>query len=137
MIIFTTDEVYLSRSSSIGSGKICLMYTIRGLIVFRSDACKQSDQAICLTPATQAFDRFITRCLIVRTVVDYRVQRIWVSCFSQWRLIMYTALRSWRLLPLIAPFTHCILGHFAEKDSTLLSLCSMTVHLCKSMTVNP
>jgi len=39
------------------------MYTIQGLIVFRSVARIQDDQAICLTPAAQAFDRFIARAI--------------------------------------------------------------------------
>ena len=89
------------------------MYTIQGLIVFRSVARKQDDQAICLTSAVQAFDRFITRCSIVRTVVDYRVHRIWVSCFLL--NYVYSSLKL-ALAPFNSPFTHCmILNHFIRR----------------------
>jgi len=46
------------------------MYTIQGLIVFLSVTRIQDDQAICLTPAAEAFDRFIAR------AIEHRVRRI-------------------------------------------------------------
>jgi len=46
------------------------MYTIQGLIVFLSVTRIQDDQTICLTPAAEAFDRFIAR------AIERRVRRI-------------------------------------------------------------
>ena len=72
------------------------MYTIQGLILFLAVARIQDDQTICLSQAAETFDRFIA------WAIERCVRWIWVSCFLQRHLIMYTVFWSWRLLHLIA-----------------------------------